>query len=246
MRGLVVAGEGGRRLLEVDALELEGGALLSITGPSGAGKSTLLGALAGLRPTGGRVAGSARWTGAGTDLDVATASAEACRRFRAARVGFVFQEPRLFDELGALDNAAIGAGWRPAAERARVREAAAERLVALGLDPEDPRPVARLSGGERQRVGLARALATDPVVVLADEPTASLDREAGASLIGALRALADNGGRTLLVASHDPALHAVADRTVRVVDGTLDDVPVGSPADRPAADRAGGAAGRAG
>ena len=68
---------------------------------------------------------------------------------------------------------------------------------------------------------LARALATDPAVLLADEPTASLDREAAASLIRALRALADAGGRTLVVASHDAALHAVADRTVRVVDGGL-------------------------
>ena len=151
-----------------------------------------------------------------------SAAPEACRRFRDARVGFVFQDALLFDELGALDNAAIGAGWRPRAERARVRAVAAERLVAVGLDPGDARPVTSLSGGERQRVGLARALATDPAVLLADEPTASLDREAGASLIGALRALADAGGRTLLVASHDAALHAVSDRTVRVVDGALD------------------------
>ena len=218
VRGLAVDGEAGRRLLEVDALDVAPGELVCVTGPSGAGKSTLLGALAGLRRAAG---GGARWHGGGLDVDVASAGPEACRAFRDRRAGVVFQDASLFDELGALDNAAIGGAWRPAAERARIAARARELLVGFGLDPDDGRPVAGLSGGERQRVGVARALATEPVVVLADEPTASLDREAATFLIGAFRALADARDRTLVVVSHDAALQAAADRVVRIVDGRL-------------------------
>lgn len=216
--GLVVAGEAGRRLLDVAELDVAAGEFACLTGPSGAGKSTLLQAAAGLRRTAG---GRVRWHGDGLDIDVASAGVEACRRFRDRHVGIVFQDGLLFDELGPLDNAAIGGRWRAPRERRAVEARARALLAGFGLDPDDRRPVAGWSGGERQRVAVARALATEPSIVLADEPTASLDREAAEGLIRTFRALADAGGRTLVVVSHDAAMRAAADRTLHVVDGRL-------------------------
>ena len=211
---LLVDGSDGRRLLSLPSLALDGGSLVCVSGPSGAGKSTLLFALAGLAEG---ASGRVRWD----DEDVLAMTARACAAFRRARVGFVFQDFLLFDELGARANAALGGSWRRARERRLIESRAAELLEWLGLDPDDPRPVERFSGGERQRVAVARALATDPGVLLADEPTASLDRVAADRLVRTLRTLVDAGGRTLVVVSHDPAVRAVADRVVTLVDGAL-------------------------
>ncbi len=217
MRFLVVEADG-RRLLDVDAFDVASGEFVCVTGPSGAGKSTLLGSLAGLRRVTG---GSVRWRGGELDIDLATASARAAGRFRDLHVGLMFQDAMLFDELGTLANAALGGAWRRAADRSRIERRARELLTGLGLDPDDARAVAGRSGGERQRIGMARALATEPSILLADEPTASLDRAAAGAAIDVLRALADAGERTLVVVSHDAALQRAADRVVHVVDGRL-------------------------
>ena len=210
--GLRVVSAEGRALLSVPRLALEPGAFLCIEGPSGAGKSTLLFALAGLAE---RASGQVRWDGD----DVLAMRERERSAFRRARIGLVFQDFLLFEELGALANAALGGAWRAAGERRRIEVRARTLLVRLGIDPDDPVAVDRLSGGERQRVAVARALATDPAAVLADEPTASLDRAAADALIGTLRTLVAEAGRTLVVASHDPTLRAAATRRIALADG---------------------------
>jgi len=212
VRDLRVRVASGRVVLDVSALDIARDEFVVLAGPSGAGKSTLLFTLAGLQVPG---TGSIHWG----DTDIATLGEAARARFRAERVGMVFQDFLLFDELSALDNAALSAAWGAPDASATVRRRAAELLGWLGLDTADARPVSTLSGGERQRVAVARALATDPRIVLADEPTASLDREAADRLIVTLRRIVDERRRTVVVVSHDPALIASADRVVRLVDG---------------------------
>lgn len=209
--GLTVRAPGGRVLLSLPALDLAAGASLAVRGPSGAGKSTLLFALAGLLEATGRVCWGT------TDLLGLPAAGRAA--FRRAHVGLVFQDFLLFEELGAEANAALAAGFAPAPRRAAIRDRARQALSRLGLGDLAGRPAASFSGGERQRIAIARALAHDPAVILADEPTASLDRAAADRLIDDLVALARDEGRTLIVVSHDAALTGRLDRTIEIVDG---------------------------
>lgn len=211
--GLRVAAPDGRVLLSVPRLDLAAGASLAIRGPSGAGKSTLLHALAGLLTAEGEV----RW---GT-TDLLTLSAAGRAAFRRMHVGLVFQDFLLFEELGAEANAALAAGFAPAPQRAAIRQRARAALSRLGLGDATGRLAASFSGGERQRIAIARALAHDPAVILADEPTASLDRAAANRLIDDLVALARDEGRTLIVVSHDAALTERLDRAIDIVDGRL-------------------------
>ena len=212
VRDLVVTARGGRRLLDVPAFDVRPGEAVAIRGPSGAGKSTLLYALAGLLPA---ASGSIRWG----DEDLAAMGDRARTAFRRRTLGLVFQDHLLFEELSAAGNAALSSAYAPKVERAGIGSRATAALDRLGV-PGGRRRVTSLSGGERQRVAVARALATDPAVILADEPTAALDRAAADRLADDLMALAAEG-RTLIVVSHDPALHARAGRMVDVVDGRL-------------------------
>ncbi|MBF9032059.1 ATP-binding cassette domain-containing protein [Rhodobacterales bacterium HKCCE3408] len=204
---LTVAGEGGRRLIDVPALHIAPGERVVIRGPSGAGKSTLLYALAGLLPVTGRI----DWGG----TDIAALSERRRTAFRRATFGLVFQDYLLFEELSPAANAAIAASFGPSAGRAPIRDRAAGLLDRFGLVRGGARRVASFSGGERQRIAVARALAMDPPVILADEPTASLDRAMADRLIDDLLAACEGTGRTLIVVSHDPAFH---DRLPRLID----------------------------
>lgn len=210
--GLEVAAPGGRRLLSVPLLEVPGGALVGVRGPSGAGKSTFLHALSGLVSFKGAV----RWG----DTDLGGLSGEGRARFRAARMGMIFQDFLLFDELSPLGNAALATLFAPRRIRADVLTRAAEGLRRLRV-PEDRRAVASFSGGERQRVAVARALATNPAILLADEPTASLDRPAADRLIEDLTALVRQSGKTLIAVSHDSHLLDRMDRVLTIEDGAL-------------------------
>ena len=212
---LSVRGARGRRLLDVPRFALPAGTALAVRGPSGAGKSTFLHALAGLVPA---AAGAVRWDGE----DIAALPEPARAAFRRRRVGFVFQEHLLFEELSAPENAAIAALYGPRAGRDAVHGRGRERLAELGLDAGETRRSDTYSGGERQRIAVARALATDPAILLADEPTASLDRANADRLAAELVRLAHEEGRTLVAVSHDPALHAVADRVIDLADGRID------------------------
>ena len=212
IRDLVVATREGRSLLTVERLDVPAGSRIGIRGPSGAGKSTLLFAVAGLfKPASGTVA----W---GEHLVSQMGAAERAR-FRRENVGLVFQDFLLFEELSSLGNAAIAARYAKRSSRRRIVESARAGLVRLGLEALGGRRVDSFSGGERQRVAVARALANDPAIILADEPTASLDRASADRLIDDLAALSAETGRTLIAVSHDAALHARMDRVIDVVDG---------------------------
>lgn len=214
VEGLEHRGEGGRLLVAVPRLAVPGGQAVALRGPSGAGKSTLLHLLAGLaRPVAGRIA----WGG----TDLAALGEDQRAAFRARHVGLVFQDPSLFEELDARGNAAVAAAFAPRADRAALRARAEEWLGRLGLGGAAGRGAARLSGGERSRVAVARALARAAPVILADEPTASLDRPTADRLIADLMAATAAVGRTLIVASHDPGLIARMDRVLSVEDGRV-------------------------
>jgi putative ABC transport system ATP-binding protein len=204
----------GHRIEVLDAVDFAPapGAVTVVTGPSGSGKSTLFNVLAGLVPP---TSGSIVFDG----LDI-TALAESRRdRWRRMSLGLVFQNFNLIDELGPLDNvtvAALFASFTAGAHRRR-GEALLERL---GV-PTRRRSLAGMSRGERQRIAVARALLFDPPVILADEPTASLDRAAGSAVAAILTDLA-RGGRTVVVVSHDPVVIAAADRVLRLSSGRLE------------------------
>lgn len=211
---LSVSSSRGRVILSVPELDLPAGSLVGIEGPSGAGKSTLLYALAGLLDA----KGSILWG----DDDFLSLSPEKRTRFRADRIGMIFQDFLLFEELSAGDNAALTSLFRPRRERAALRAKAVGWLENLGLGGQTTeRSVASFSGGERQRVAIARAMAAEAPVLLADEPTASLDRATADRLIDDLVALARRNGTTLIAVSHDTRLISRMDRVLTINDGAL-------------------------
>jgi putative ABC transport system ATP-binding protein len=191
----------------------EQGEVTLIMGPSGSGKTTLLSMIGGiLRPTSGRI------TIGG--VDVTSLDRRELPRVRRELVGFVFQTFNLLESHSALENVEIAlniAGVKGKAARARGRAL----LVEAGLEGRLHFGAQSLSAGERQRVALARALANEPKLLLADEPTANLDGEAGRDVMELLRTLTETKGHAAVVVSHDPRLHEVADRVLRLADGQL-------------------------
>ena len=201
---------GGETIIDLPELHIAPGALTVLSGPSGSGKSSLLYLLSGLLlPS----AGTLDW--AGTDL----ASLRESRRdaWRRNNAGFIFQNFHLIEELDPLANVLVAA-WFGHASAAPWRDRALRLLEEFGV-PRDRARTALLSRGEQQRVAIARALLFDPAVIFADEPTASLDAASGAVVIATLQRLAHAEGRTVIVASHDHALLAAADRTIALEHG---------------------------
>ena len=189
------------------------GDFLSLRGASGAGKSTLLHLLGGLdSPNAGEI-----WF-AGKNL--AAMSNGELAKLRNAKVGFVFQAYHLLPELDALENVCLPAriARRPvAATEARGREL----LARVGLKERMEHRPYELSGGEQQRVAIARALINEPELVLADEPTGNLDSHTGHEIIELLRSLRDERNTTLIIATHDANIAAVAPKVVELVDGRI-------------------------
>ncbi len=215
-RGLRVnfsdAGADAIHALDDVSAEFAPGQLTAIVGPSGSGKSTLLHALAGIvLPQRGDVS-------CGATL-VSRLPERQRDAWRLAHCGMVFQDFRLIDELDALGNALLPAQFHNARLPDGLR-ARAERLLARFEVPRRAGPVARLSRGEQQRVALARALLLDPPLVLADEPTASLDAENGQRIAEELKALAQ-AGKTVVVVTHDDKVVAVADRVFALKAGRM-------------------------
>jgi putative ABC transport system ATP-binding protein len=195
------APEGGRFLaVDVPHLVLGRGEHLAVTGESGSGKTTLLHLIAGILP-----ADDGRIEIAGIPM---TGLGEGARdRLRAEHVGYLFQSFHLLPALTALENVALGMSFRPRAG-APPRTAAREALVRVGLGDRLHHRPAELSVGQQQRVAMARALAGHPTLVLADEPTANLDRKRGEQCLDLLLAFAAESAAALLVVSHDPGVLA--------------------------------------
>lgn len=210
-RDLVKTYENGRtRALDGVSLEVFAGEFVAICGPSGSGKSTLLNLIGALdRPDSGEL-----WV-AGEDL---TRSRGDFAGFRARKVGFIFQLHNLIPSLTALENVLIptlGLNGRDAHARAR------ELLERVGLADKAHRRPPELSGGERQRVAVARALVNNPELILADEPTGSLDSKTERAVLELLRGLQSERGVTLILVTHDPRVAQSADRVIELVDGRV-------------------------
>ncbi len=214
-----VGGDGGElRILDGVNLRVERGEMVAIVGASGAGKSTLLHLLGALdRPTRGRVviAGDA----------IEGRSDEELSQLRNQKVGFVFQFHHLLREFSALENVMMPlrvAAWEP--DRARQR--AAELLERVGLTSRAHHRPAELSGGEQQRTAVARALAMDPAVVLADEPSGNLDHMNSERLHDLFAELSRDLETAMVIVTHNRSLASRADRTLLLEDGRLTDTDV--------------------
>lgn len=195
-------------------LSIGGNEFVAITGPSGSGKSSLLYLLGLLDvPTSGEVLIRGR---------VASQMDEDERAFaRLSTLGFVFQFHFLLPEFSARENVMLPMRALGRLSSHAMRERAETLLTALGLAEHVGKRPDQLSGGQRQRVAVARALANDPPLILADEPTGSLDSAASEQVFGILRALVDRHGKTVVAVTHDLGLAARMDRRLQLVDGTI-------------------------
>ncbi|UCH25881.1 MAG: ABC transporter ATP-binding protein [Trueperaceae bacterium] len=194
-------------------LEIQQGEFTAIAGPSGSGKSTLLHLMGALdHPSSGEV-----WL---NDTRIDQLSKSQSARLRLWNIGFVFQAYNLIPVLTALENAAFVLELRGIAKNRR-ETVAREALAALGMSEYADRRPNQLSGGQQQRVAVARALAADPKIILADEPTANLDSETGHTLIELMQHLNEEHGVTFVFSTHDPRLLDQVKRIVRLEDGRV-------------------------
>jgi putative ABC transport system ATP-binding protein/lipoprotein-releasing system ATP-binding protein len=221
---------GARTVLDGLSLEVYPGESMALTGASGCGKSTLLSAIIGFtKPMAGEV------SICGTPMRAGLS--RSATRLRREKIGAVFQDGHLLDELTALENiqvAGLLAGMAPGLAENRARAL----LERFGL-PKASRPVTSLSGGERQRVSVARALVNDPQLVVADEPTGSLDPTSRDEVTAALFSIPRESPRALLVVTHDPAVAERADKVRVLRDGRLAQVHHGDGARDAGAGRSG-------
>ena len=196
------------RAVDDVSLDVARGEIVLIIGPNGSGKTTLLSMLGGLvRPTSGSVVVDGRALHELPEREL--------EMFRLKRVGFVFQTFRLLDALSVRENVQL---VHELAGETRTVDGILDRVGALHLANRNTR---MLSGGEKQRVAIARALANDPAIILADEPTGSLDSAAGEAAIALLCDSARSDGRAVVIVSHDTRIAHHADRVVRMMDGSL-------------------------
>ena len=204
--------------LEVVALRglnmhVKPGEVVSVMGPSGCGKTTLLNLIGGLdRPTAGSIYVDG-W-------DVAKASERELERYRLLKVGFVFQFFNLIPTLTALENVELPMAMAGVSKSKR-RKRALELLDMVGLSGRVNHRPDELSGGEQQRVAIACALANDPPLILADEPTGEVDREAAKGIVKLLVGLGRDYGKTVIIATHNPEVARSTDRILRIEDGVI-------------------------
>jgi len=204
---------GSLQVLKGIDLHIDKGEVVSIVGPSGAGKTTLL-----------QIAGTLDKADSGTieidGIDVSTLSTKKLSDFRNRHIGFIFQFHQLLPEFTALENIMIPAfiaGLSPSKAKARAKEL----LDFMGLADRASHKPNELSGGEKQRVAVARALVNNPAVILADEPSGSLDSKNKAELHQLFFDLRDKFGQTFVIVTHDEGLAAVTDRTIHLKDGQI-------------------------
>ena len=189
------------------------GEVVVVLGPSGSGKSTLLNLIGGLdTPTSGRIRIG--------DQDIGSLSRAALSEVRLRKIGFVFQEYNLIPVLSAIENVEYVMLLQGVPEAQR-RGRALAILAELGLGGLEHRRPGQLSGGQQQRVAVARAMVSEPMIVLPDEPTANLDSQAGAALLDLMRELNEKMGTTFVFSTHDPMVMQRAKRIIRLCDGKI-------------------------
>jgi len=209
-----VMGETEVRALRGLSLKIDEGEFVALVGPSGSGKSTLMHLIGALDvPDEGRVLLD------GKDISEYTESELA--GIRGEKVGFVFQTFNLIPTLNSLENVALPLTFQ-GVHRDERNERAADLLDMVGLGDRTGHKPAELSGGEQQRVAIARALINDPEILLADEPTGNLDSETGEEVMKLLEKLNRDRGMTVVIVTHNPKDAAHANRTINMIDGTLD------------------------
>ena len=213
-----VYGEGDTAVRALDSVDLrvDSGEVVVVMGPSGAGKTTMLSIIGGmLTPTSGRVYID--------ETEVVQLPESGRARVRREKVGFVFQSFNLLEALTARQNVELVL-WKAGIHGGQSRRRAEELLSMLGLKGRGRHRPKQLSGGEKQRVAIARALANNPSLILADEPTASLDSKRGREIVGLLRMVAKDLGKGVLIVSHDLRAREVADRILWLEDGQIRDI----------------------
>jgi putative ABC transport system ATP-binding protein len=199
-------------------LKVPEGEFVALMGPSGSGKSTLLNLIGGLdRPTRGTVSIAGERVNELSDRRLAS--------WRARHIGFVFQLYNLLPVLTAERNVELPL-LLTHLNRSQRKRHVATALAIVGLAERSKHYPRQLSGGEQQRVGIARAIVTDPTLLLCDEPTGDLDRKAGDEILDLLQGLNREHGKTIIMVTHDPHASARASRTVYLEKGQLSDQPV--------------------
>lgn len=194
-------------------LEIEKGEVVLIMGPSGSGKTTLLSMAGGLlKPTEGEVLVN--------NIKITRLDEEKLPEIRLANIGFVFQSFNLLSALTALENVQIAIELA-GVKTEKARKKAEDILKLLGLEKRTHFLPEKLSGGEKQRVSIARALANEPGLILADEPTANLDSKNGHEVMQLLHNIAKKEQRTVVIVSHDQRIKDIADRVLWLEDGKL-------------------------
>ncbi len=209
-----VMGDNEVQALRGISFDVAQGEFLSIMGPSGSGKSTCMNMIGCLdRPSRGKVAIGGKFTSEMTEKELA--------RLRNETVGFVFQQYHLLSTMNVLENVMLPLRYQglPVSER-RIR--AEEVLHLVGLEDRMTHRPSELSGGQKQRAAIARATASRPKIVLADEPTGALDSETGRNVMRLFRRINQREGTTIIIITHDPGIGHSADRCIRILDGIIE------------------------
>lgn len=194
-------------------LEIEQGEIIVILGPSGSGKTTLLNVLSGLdRPTGGSIIFK--------DTDIARYSERRITKFRKDNLGFIFQTYNLLEHLNVRENVLVGS--KLGKNKANVDEI----IDIVGLTSHKKKYMHELSGGEQQRVSIARALAKNPSIMFADEPTGALDEKTGKVVLRTLIDVNQKLGTTMIIVTHNPGIAEIGDRILHVNSGNIDKIIV--------------------
>ena len=204
---------GDTKVYALNGVDIRRGEFCAITGPSGSGKSTLLNMLAGLEhPSKGEIVIAGKHIEKLNEKQLVT--------FRRERVGFIFQSYNLIATMDAVENVALPLSFRGMGKAKRAKRAK-EYLKLVGLERFMTHMPNQMSGGQQQRVGIARALAVDPQIIFADEPTGNLDSKTTMEVLKLMQTIVRERNQTLVMVTHDNNLATYADRIIKIIDGKI-------------------------